>query len=352
VTPFFSHPVAHLMPWLDSTGPASEIVISTRGRLARNLSAYDFPHHSQPAARKSARDELQAALRTEPGFSEGWSLDLAHLEKNQLALLREKHLVGSQEPSEDHYRTLLISQDGSGTALINGEDHLRLHAYQSGFQPQGVLSQIQEYEKSIESGLDFAFHDDFGYLTASPANAGTALRISVLVHLPGLVMGGEIQKILNALRQLRFGVRGIFGNGGSVRGAIFQISNLVTMGRDELEVVGDFEFHIGKVLRHERIARQQLFAKDSIGLEDLSQRSLAILQNSILMTAQEGIDRLNHLRLGVGLGMLPGLDVVRLNEAMIRMQTAHLVEEAGHPLTVPQKSEARATLFRSLFSGV
>ena len=348
---FFSQTLEKTQPWLDASGPAADMVISTRGRLARNLSAHDFPHHAEPAVREKIGTELVEILKGQSGFSGGWHLDFAQVESNQQLILHEKNLTGSKKSSPGDHRHLLVSPEGSTTALINGEDHLRLHAFESGFQPQLALSNLQKLENELERSIDFAFLDDFGYLTASPVNAGTGLRLSVLVHLPGLVMGGEIDKILNALRQLRFGVCGLSGGGSSVRGAIFLISNLVSLGRDEAEIASDFEFHLGKVLRHERTARGQLFTSDSLGLEDLAHRSLAVLQCARLMTSQEASDRLNHLRLGVGLGMLPGIGFPLLNEAMMRMQTAHLHGAADHPLTVAEKTEARATLLRGLFCG-
>lgn len=347
---FFEQPVSVTTPWLEGSGPAAEIVLSTRARLARNLSAFEFPHHAGEATRAEIQQELNTVLDQAPRLEDGWTLPLGTMGLEQQKVLREKFLVGSGDARDQDHRHLLVSATGLSTALINGEDHLRLSVYGSGFQPLLALESLMNWEADLDADLDFAYRDDFGYLTASPINAGTGLRLSVILHLPGLIMGGEIEKILNALRQLRFSVRGLFGQGGAVRGGIFLISNLVTLGRDEWEIAGDFEFHLGKVLLHERTARQQLFANDSLGIEDLAQRSLAVLQRARLMTAQEAFDRLSHLRLGVALGMLPSLDFSLLNEAMIRLQTGHLLFAAGIPCSVAQKTEARATLLRELFA--
>ncbi len=347
---FFSQPFSDTLSWLDATGPAADMVISTRGRLARNLSAYEFPHQATVSVRKTVSEELLAAINASSILEPGWSLELAALEPGEQALLREKHLTGTRSSAEADHRHLVVSSSGYANAVINGEDHLRLHVCKSGFQPQEVLSDLLQVEEKLEISQDFAFQDDFGYLTASPSNAGTGLRLSVMVHLPGLVIGGEIDKILNALRQLRFGVRGLFGSGAAVRGAIFLIYNLVTMGRDEAEIASNFDFHLGKVLLHERTARQQLFANDSLGLEDIARRSLAVLQHARLMTSQEGADRFNHLRLGIGLGMLPGIDFAILNRAMIQYQAAHLEAQAGRRLANVERIEARANLLRDIFS--
>ena len=347
---FFQEPLDETLPWLDASGPASDMVICTRGRLARNLAAYDFPGQASPSTRQAISEDLLKELQTSSVLDSRWALKLSDLDDGQRNLLREKHLIGSKGSAPEEHQHLKISSDGTITATINVEDHLRLHVYQSGFEPGNVLSELMKVESDLEKSLDFAFQDDIGYLTASPINVGTGLRLSAMVHLPGLVLGDEIDKILNALRQLRFGVRGLFGSGVAVRGAVFLISNLVTLGRDESEIASNFDFHLGKVLLHERTARQQLFANDSLGLEDLAYRSLAVLQQARLMTAQEAADRLNHLRVGVGFGMLQDIDYATLNRAMIQYQSAHLEAKAGRELSNIERTEARATLLRDIFS--
>lgn len=349
---YFDQSLQQSHPWLDGSGPAADMVINTRARLARNLQAYNFTHRGQPAERARLSTDLLDILKTQSSFADGWHLKLGQLDSNEQVILFEKQLTSAKNSSPDLHQHLLVASNGAMTALINDEDHLRFQVYESGFQPDRVLAQLQSLESEIEDQLEFAFMDIFGYLTASTRNTGTGLRLSVQVHLPGLVMGGEIHKILNAMRQLRFEVCGLAGEGSAVRGALFEISNLVTLGRDETEIASNFEFHIGKVLRHERTARQQLFSSDSLGLEDLACRSLAVLQSARLMTSQEAADRLNHLRLGVSLGMLPGIGFSLLNEAMMGMQTAHINGAAGHTLSIAEKTEARAGLLRELFSHI
>lgn len=347
---FLQRPLREALPWLAGDGPDSDIVISTRGRLLRNLAAHDFPDHAEPAERLEVARRILTGMEASGLASDGHRLNLGELSRNQQILLREKHLLSDRECLPQQHRYLVASADGLCVAKINNQDHLRLQVYAAGFRPQEVLESLMEKESALDAHLDFAFQEDFGYLTASPVDTGTGLHLSALVHLPGLVMNAEIDKILNALRQLRFSVKGLFGGGRAVRGALFLVTNLVTLGRDENEVVSDFAFHLGKVLRHERTARQQLFSSDSLGLEDLARRSLAVVRNALLMTSQEGYDRLNHLRLGAGLGMLPELDFARLNEALVAIQTGHLEQAAGHPLNVPQKTEARASYLRTLFA--
>ncbi len=171
-----------------------------------------------------------------------------------------------------------------------------------------------------------------------------------MLHLPGLVLVGEIEKVLNALRQLQFSVRGLFGEGSAVRGALFQISNLITLGRDEAEIADDFRAHVGKIITYERSARDQLYGRDHLGIEDMVHRSWAILANSRVITAQEAFDCLSNVRLGVGLGLLPAVDPGRLNQLTVEHQTAHLEIEAGRSLSGRDKGACRAALMREFFA--
>jgi protein arginine kinase len=202
----------------------------------------------------------------------------------------------------------------------------------------------------LEPTIDTAFDAEFGYLTSSPVDLGTGLHVSALIHLPGLVLAGEIDKVLNALRQLQFSVKGLAAEGGTVRGALFRISNLMTLGRDESEIVEDFMVHVGKIIIYERSARDQLYGRDPLGIEDLAHRSLATVRQARLITSQEAFDHLSSIRMGVGLGILDPVDPGVLNKALMRQQTAHLQMEAGRPLAGREKSAARAVFLRELFA--
>ena len=175
------------------------------------------------------------------------------------------------------------------------------------------------------------------------------MKLAAFLHLPGLVLADEIDKILNALRQLRFSIRGLFDQGSTVRGAVFQVSNVVTLGRDEEEIVTDFSYHVQKVLEHERSARRQLYARDRLWLEDLVHRSLAVLRSARMITSQETFDLLSNIRLGAGLGILPGLAPGLLNKALFGQQTGHLQASSAEPLSGNARAIARASFLRELF---
>jgi len=347
---FFSDFDSRVPAWLSGSGPAADIVLSTRARLARNLRAFRFPNHASDPELATILGDLQRRLVRTPAFDQGWFLETGSLDDIQRRSLKEMHLVSPALLRSPLHRGVLLSRDMCRTSLVNEEDHLRLQAYRSGFDPGGAVTDVLALDDQLEGEIDVAFSDELGYLTACPSNAGTGLRLSALVHLPGLVLAGEIEKVLNALRHLRFAVRGLFGEGSTVRGAVFQISNMVTLGRDEAEVTNDFSYHVGRVLIHEKTAREQLYQQDRLGLEDVVLRSSAVLAAARLITAQETFDRLSHVRLGVSLGILEGPEPAVLNRALVRQQTAHLELAAGRSLAGRDKSAVRADYLRRLLA--
>ena len=336
--------------WLTEPGPFSDVALSTRARLVRNLPNFPFPHHATEVELETILADLSRRLVRLPIFADGWDVGFAGLEPVQRRALHEKLLASFGLVSRPANRGLVISRDLTRVAMINEEDHLRLQAYRAGFDPQGTLASIMALDQELEQEVESAFSPEWGYLTASPTNLGTGLRLSALLHLPGLVLVGEIEKVLNALRQLQFSVRGLFGEGSAVRGALFQISNLITLGRDESEIADDFQAHVGKIITYERSARNQLYGRDHLGIEDMVHRSWAIVVNARVITAQEAFDCLSNIRLGVGLGLLPAVDSGRLNLLTVQQQTAHLELAVGHQLSGRDKGAARAALLREFFA--
>lgn len=348
--PFFEDFPSREPVWLDGRGPSSDIVISTRARLARNIKAFPFPHHASDVELGTIFGDLARRLPQLPALRDGWMLDMAQLDDRMQAALQEMSLAGPVLFKNPKHRGLALSEEMDHAVLINEKDHVRLVAYRAGFDPKTALARVMELDDSLEPDIDTAFDSELGYLTASPVDLGTGLHVSALIHLPGLVLAGEIDKVLNALRQLQFSVKGLAADGGTVRGALFRVSNLMTLGRDETEIVEDFMVHVGKIIIYERSARDQLYARDPMGIEDMVHRSLATVRQARLITSQEAFDHLSGIRMGVGLGILDPVDPGVLNRALMRQQTAHLQLEAGHPLAGREKSAARAAFLRELFA--
>lgn len=348
--PFFEAFHERKAAWLHATGPASDIVVSTRVRLARNLKTFPFPHHASAVELGTVCGDLTRRLPAFPEFADGWLLDMEQLEPVMRTALQEMNLASPALVKDPRHRSLVLSAGLDREVMINEKDHIRLAAFRAGFDPAQALADALEIDGRLENEIEPAFEEDLGYLTASPADVGTGLHVSALIHLPGLVLAGEIDKVLNALRQLQFSVRGMSGEGSTVRGALFRIANLVTLGRDEQEIVEDFQTHVGKVIIYERSARDQLYARDTLGIEDLAHRSLALMREARLITAQETFDHLSNVRLGVGLGLLDPLEPSLLNRVLVQQQTAHLEVSARRPLSPREKGAARAALLREVFA--
>jgi protein arginine kinase len=264
--------------------------------------------------------------------------------------LLEKHLISPYLMRDHKYSGVVISSDLSRVVMINEEDHLRIQVFESGHNPISACQAALALDSQLEEVIDFAFHEEFGYLTACPTNVGTGFRISILIHLPGLVLTNEIEKVLNSLRQLQFTVRGLYGEGSAVRGALFQVSNLTTLGRSEEELTSDFTRHVSKVIQYEKLARERLLDQDPVGIKDMVYRSLGILRSARLITAQEAFDRLSHVRMGVSLGLVEPIAMVLLNNALVRMQAAHIQVKEGQSLKGRERSAARADYLRRLLS--
>ena len=348
--PFFENFRDREPGWLNGRGPASDIVVFTRVRLARNLKTFPFPHHASAVELGTVFGDLTRRLPRFPEFSGGWLLDMDKLEPSMRTVLQEMSLASPALVKEPRHRGLVLSPELDRAVMINEQDHIRLVAFHAGFDPTATLADALQIDARLESEVEPAFAEDLGYLTASPVDVGTGLNVSALIHLPGLVLAGEIDKVLNALRQLQFSVRGLLWEGSSVRGALFRIANLVTLGRDEQEIAEDFQTHVGKIIIYERSARDQLYARDPLGIEDIAHRSLAAVRQSRLITTQETFDHLSNIRMGVGLGILEPVQPGLLNRVLVQQQTGHLELAAGRPLASREKSAARAALLREVFA--
>jgi protein arginine kinase len=346
----FAQIVGKELTWLDGTGPQAEIVLSSRVRLARNLKGHRFPAHCALQELSAIHQEVTSRVRNLPSFREGWQIEMAACSGQQRQYLLERHLVSPDLIRFQQNRALLLASGLDRVVMVNEEDHVRLQVFRSGFEPVAACHDAIALDTEMEEVLEYAYSDDLGYLTSCPTNVGTGFRLSVLVHLPALVLADEIERVLNSLRQLQFSVRGLFGEGSAVRGALFQVSNLVTLGRSEETLTQDFSRHVAKVVQYEDIARRKLLERDGDGLRDLTHRSLSILRGAHLMTSQEAFDRLSHVRMGVSLGIIPPIPIARLNQALVEMQPAHVQVAAGRDMKGRERAAARAAYLRELFA--
>ena len=338
--------------WLKGTGPENDVVISSRIRLARNLNRFPF----LTVASAQARGEVEKFVR--PRLEEGklprklvyWSLgELSNVERT---LLVERHLISKELANAEGDRGVALAPDESISIMVNEEDHLRLQVIRSGLQLEEAYDEIDRMDTALEGALHFAFDSRFGYLTACPTNAGTGLRISVMMHLPAVSLAKQIDKVLQSLQRLNYTVRGFYGEGTSPLGDFYQVSNQVTLGKAERDLIADLKKVIPEILRFERAWRHKLLEDEPKRLEDKVWRGYGVLKNARRMTSEEATDLLSALRLGVHLNIITGIPVKTLNELFIFTQPGHLQKLERRILEPDERDIVRAELIRRKLEGM
>lgn len=340
------------MRWLDASGPNADVVISTRMRLARNIAGYAFTARAREGERLRLLAQVRDAAPQVASLHGSVTLPLALMPMVERQILYERHLVSRelagidpQHPVRSGAAALL----GETVAvLVNEEDHLRLQALCSGFDVESAFSAVQRLDDELGARLPYAFHREFGFLTACPTNAGTGLRASVLIHLPGLVLTKEIGKVLAGLQQMGLTYRGLYGEGSEVVGNFFQLSNQTTLGRSEEEL----QDLLGRVVRHvierEAEARRVLVRDAGYIIEDKLWRAYGTLRYARSLTFEEAMNYLSGVRLAVGLKLVTGLSVYTLNRLLIFAQSAHLSYLEGRALSETETNLARARYVRQV----
>jgi protein arginine kinase len=338
------------LDWLEPEGEDFEIVLSTRVRLARNLQGFPF------AVRAETEDRARVLDRVSEVMDSGEILDspgiwkMTDLDAGQRALLRERHLVSRELTGSDgeapEGAALALDGRSSLGMMINEEDHLRLQTLRNGLQLEGAWREVDALDDRIGARVPYAFHHDFGFLTSCPTNVGTGLRASVLVHLPGLVLTKEIQKVLEGISQVGLTYRGLYGEGSEVVGNFFQVSNQTTLGKSEEDLVDHLGKIVGQVIQYEKRARSVLLREASSVLEDKVGRAYGILRHARQLPLDEMMNLMSGVRLGLTLKLLKTPRVETLNRIMISTQQAHLEEAAGRSLDEADANQLRASRVR------
>ncbi len=327
--------------WMQGNGPDSEIAISTRVRLARNLKAFTFPCLAADHVTEAVNSKVSiaaAGIKEFAGF-DYWPIDtLTELEKKALV---EKHLISPLLAAESKHGALLLRSDEAVSIMINEEDHLRIQAILPGLQLEEAWCEANRYDDLLENELDVAFDDHYGYLTACPTNIGTGLRASVMLHLPALIITGQINRLLGALSQVGLAVRGLYGEGTEIIGNLVQVSNQVTLGQSEEEIIGNLFSIIRQVIEQEQGARQLLLDKQRATLADKAWRAMGLLKHAQLISSQEAIRLLSDLRLGYDLGLIKGINHRLMNELLVLIRPACLQLLAGRELSESERDIER-----------
>lgn len=343
------------MGWLDASGSHADIVLSTRIRLARNVQGYAFTGRSRDGERLRILAQVREAMRRVPSLADGVLVRVDELAPTDRLLLHERHLVskelaGIEASHPVRIGAALMVGERDASVMVNEEDHLRLQALRSGFSVDAAFAAIDRLDRELGEVLPYAWHDQFGFLTACPTNTGTGMRASVLMHLPGLVLTKEIQKVLTGLQEMGLTYRGLYGEGSDVQGNFFQISNQRTLGKSEEDLIEDLQQTVKYLIDKEHEARRVLVRQAGYIIEDKLWRAYGTLRYARSLSFEETMNYLSGVRLAVGLNLIGGLSVYTLNKLLIFSQTAHLVRAEGRTLTEGEANQVRARFVRQLLA--
>ncbi len=327
-----------ISPWMKEDGPDSDIVMSSRIRLARNFQKYPFPIISSEDRMKEILDFFKQEYKGQSfrDYKDFEVVEMSELQQIEKRVLVEKHLISPHLTDHSKNSASLISQNEQVSIMINEEDHIRIQLYFPGFQLDRALEQASQLDDWLEEKVDYAFDENRGYLTACPTNVGTGMRASVMMHLPALAMTQQINRMTPAINQLGLVVRGIYGEGSEALGNIFQISNQITLGKSEEDIVEDLHSVVRQLIDQERKARQTLMHRSGMQIEDRVFRSYGVLKHSRIIESKEAANCLSDLRLGIDLGFIDHIPKTILNELMVLTQPgfySSMRKKPYHPLS-------------------
>jgi protein arginine kinase len=336
--------------WLRGAGAEPDVVMSSRIRLARNLAG--FPFHAKATEEQKAEILARAKAVTENLAlgSKRWFVDVSSSPNLETRFLVERHLISRELAMGKGPRGAAFGSDERLSVMVNEEDHLRLQAIHSGLALEAAFEDALRIDLAFEEMVTYAVSPTWGYLTACPTNVGTGLRASVMLHLPALVYAKQMEKVFQAANRTNLAVRGFYGEGTMASGDFYQISNQVTLGIDEKDVLRSLHRMLPTIVQYEREVRQHLLDQRRTKLEDKVHRALAVLRSARTITSEEAMEMLSAVRLGVVLDLLPTPDVKQVNELFVLVQPAHLQKLSKEDLDPDERDVRRATLLRQRLS--
>lgn len=333
-------------PWLDGGGPESFAVLSSRIRLARNLQEFPFPSAAGADTREKLIEFVSAAFSKVDDLKNGAFIRSTEITPLNRRLLVERHLISPEFMREGTGRGLYVTDNEKISIMLNEEDHIRIQVISSGMSLHECWEKANGLDTALGELLEFGFDDTFGYLTSCPTNAGTGLRASVLIHLPGLALADEIKEVLGSISKVGLMVRGFYGEGTDVLGNLFQISNQTTLGRTEDEIIDSLVKVSSQILEYEKLAQEKLMRDAPEMIEDKVWRSYGILKNARVLTSNEVMNLLSFLRMGLSLGLIDKIQFKEINELMLMSQPAHLQRYVGREMDNNERDMARAAFVR------
>jgi len=338
--------INHNSEWLRGTGANSNIVLSSRIRLARNLPNIPFPHWAKKEHEQEVLEKAKKAIGSLSQLKDSLFIQLTELESIDKQFLVERHLMSREHAMRSNGKAVCLTQNEVISIMINEEDHLRIQVMKSGFDLDDVWQITNKLDEDLSKIVPFAFSKEWGYLTACPTNTGTGIRGSVMLHLPALVMTRQINRVLDAIAKLSFTTRGLYGEGTQASGNLFQISNQVSLGHTEEEIIGNIKGVIKQIIDQEETARKNLLSQHKNMLEDRIWRSYGSLKNARILSSQETVELLSMVRLGQDIGIIKELEKSLINELFILTQPAHLQKIENKKLSPQERDTKRADLVR------
>lgn len=333
--------------WLRGEGPESDIVISSRIRLARNLAEFPFVRRASGDEKAQIAKLVRNKIESISSWQDWMCLELEGLDDIDRQFLVERQLMSREMAESEGDRSVVIDLQERFSIMVNEEDHLRIQVMCSGLDVQSAWERIDKLDDDLEQKLNYAFHDSLGYLTACPTNVGTGLRVSVMLHLPALVITREIEKVFRSLQKINVAVRGLYGEGSQFMGDFYQVSNQITLGRTEKELVQTVSEVVPRIIEYERRAREFLVNESEQDLHDDVSRAYGILCTAKKISSEETLHYLSKVRMGVNLGLIRSIEIETINKLFVHTQPAHLQKLRGQHLSVADRNIERAAYLQN-----
>jgi protein arginine kinase len=337
--------------WLRAAGSDSDIVISSRVRLARNLADFPFSTRAGEIEKREIENLLRSCIESLAAAKPLSFIEVGRLAPLDRQFLVERQLISREHAAGDGSRGVAIAPAEDVSLMVNEEDHLRMQVIKSGYSLRECWETVNEIDDKIEEKVDYAFSEEFGYLTACPTNVGTGMRASVMLHLPALSMTKQIDRVFRALQKIQLAVRGLYGEGSHASGDFYQISNNITLGKTEEQIIGNIEAVVPQIVHYERTARGGLIKESRQTLHDRVSRAYGILRAAQTISSEETMALLSHVRMGVNLKLIEELDINTVNDLFIHTQPSHLQKLEGRALEGEDQNVARATYLRRRLAG-
>lgn len=332
--------------WLRGTGTDCDIVISSRVRLARNIEGYPFVSRLDEGRQGELANVLWEEISREDVLPDAHYFDLQSAGELERRLLVERHLISREHEEATNQRGVAVEKNEAVSIMVNEEDHIRLQVLRSGFELDGVWKTANALDRALGARVPYAYSARLGFLTACPTNVGTGLRASVMLHLPALEMTRQIEKVFHAVAKINLAVRGLYGEGTQATGNFYQISNQVTLGKSEEQILREIQAVIPEIVVNERRAREAILEHNRRQLEDRVWRAYGMMRGARIISSNETLALLSHLRLGVNLGLLQNLEVGAINELLVATLPAHLQVLEGRELGPQARDVTRASYIR------